>query len=417
MTCAPAPPQSRTAHQDGGKVAPIRYLARSLVTLCLLTTPGFELAASASAGTAEDRPPLTVAELADAFESETPVVVKGRTVVGDVELDGEDLTTRDVTFRDRVMVILGGMMALRFVDTTFAGPVELYGGEGPGSCYDCSLTGTNVSFEGRVTLQPKNGAIELVDSTFSRPSEFVDTFSSFHCRGCLFKSPVQFRGVRVDDFNFRDAVFDQSADFFDVTLERPRLTCFRGKPISITWDQLGEAWMKTQLAEARSTDPEAPYEQLKAAILCWSDNFQTIGFERDATKARYAAAKVTREHLEQAPSLAWLFAWAPELVDGWGTRPWQPFVVGSVLILVFWAIFWAGCPFAQVKDKPKPRTPAWAFAFFYSVETFIPVLKVTGIKDWGWTTAGYGRWVEVTEALLGALLTAIAAYTFAANVF
>lgn len=114
-------------------------------------------------------------------------------------------------------------------------------------------------------------------------------------------------------------------------------------------------------------------------------------------------------------SLAWISAWIPEIVDGWGTRAWQPFLVSLVVVLFFWVYFWLKKPFEAGTEK-RPNTPLVLFAFFFSVETFVPFFKVTGVKDWGWSTTGLGRWMEVSEAALGAVLSAFAAYAFAANV-
>jgi hypothetical protein len=384
--------------------------------LCVVVAYTSCLDAKAWAKAAGEGEPMTAEELRSKLNGPKPVVISDKVVTGAVELDGGSLTTQRVTFRDKVTIIFGGDSGWHFVDTTFSGLLELFGGEGPGFCLKCSLIAENASFNGRVSLAPKSGKVELVDSTFARSAQFTDTFSSLACRGCTFKSPANFGGAHIDKPDFRDTVFEQPADFSDASITGPRFSCFRGKPIYVTWEQFGEEWIRTELGEARSVNPKAPYQQLKTSILCWRDNFKSIGFERDAKTANYEAIKVTREHLEDPPSLAWLSAWIPEVVDGWGTRPWQPFVVATLVVLLYWAIFWIMNPFAKTGTEFKPITPLALFAFFFSLETFVPIFKVTGVKEWGWATTGAGRWVEVSEALLGGILSAFAAYSFVTNV-
>lgn len=47
----------------------------------------------------------------------------------------------------------------------------------------------------------------------------------------------------------------------------------------------------------------------------------------------------------------------------------------------------------------------------YSVDTFLPVFDVTGVKEWGWQLLPSYRWVTVTERLLGLLILYSAAYS------
>jgi hypothetical protein len=116
-------------------------------------------------------------------------------------------------------------------------------------------------------------------------------------------------------------------------------------------------------------------------------------------KANYASAKVTRDL--QPLSIR---PWFREITDGYGTRPLQPLVVSAIAVVVFGILFWIWDPFIAGPGY-RDRTPKFFFALAFSLETFIPIFQVTGIKRWGWSTTGRGRWLEVSEAVIGGFLT------------
>jgi uncharacterized protein YjbI with pentapeptide repeats len=381
------------------------------------------LAAPASA-----RAPMSPQEFRAALDAPGGATLRGRHITGPAVIENATLTTRDVVFDDEVTIWLGGDSALDLRDTRFKGSVELISPEPPGlPCGHCSLKAGQVTFDGRVQFSGRffndQGKLELTDSTFSRPSVFAGNFTTLECTGCEFKSTATFTDATIERLDLTDAVFDEPPDFSHARLGAAELPCFRGKPLYITWSQLDRAWLQRKLDRAGGTGsgesfgPALGYQQLKNALLCWRDNLNAIGFQRDATEVHRAAVLIARDHLDSKPSTAWVFAWAPELIDGWGTRPWQPFVVGAGFVIVYFIAFATmSSYFEEAKPDPVAREPIVVFAFFYSVETFIPILKVTGVKDWGWRTKGPARWVEVSEAFVGAILSALAAYSFAAHV-
>ncbi len=63
------------------------------------------------------------------------------------------------------------------------------------------------------------------------------------------------------------------------------------------------------------------------------------------------------------------------------------------------------------KPPTKPRTPRPLFSLMFSIESFIPILDVTGVKEWGWDLQPGYRWLAVVERLLGLLILYSAAYS------
>jgi hypothetical protein len=77
-------------------------------------------------------------------------------------------------------------------------------------------------------------------------------------------------------------------------------------------------------------------------------------------------------------------------------------------------------PFIE-KEAPeiprRPKRPLVIFALLYSIEFFIPVVTVTGVENWGWVIAPNYRWAELTERLMGLVLTSLAAFSLSEYFF
>jgi hypothetical protein len=119
-------------------------------------------------------------------------------------------------------------------------------------------------------------------------------------------------------------------------------------------------------------------------------------------------------------SLPWLGSVVRELPNRYGTEPYLPIIFGLIVILVCGVVYWLANPFVPAADPPRTRSksPRFFFAMLYSVETFVPILKVTGIKDWGWVIKDSAwRWLEAFEGLAGGLLTILAAYSLSVYPF
>jgi hypothetical protein len=55
--------------------------------------------------------------------------------------------------------------------------------------------------------------------------------------------------------------------------------------------------------------------------------------------------------------------------------------------------------------------------FLFSLDTFFPVIDLSGVKSWGWTVSERYRWVVLSERVLGFVISALAAYSIGSFVF
>ena len=103
-------------------------------------------------------------------------------------------------------------------------------------------------------------------------------------------------------------------------------------------------------------------------------------------------------------------SYLPQIYNSYGTRPWQP-VIGGLLVIVGFAVAYrAGSAFVPDPEAKVvlPRGPTWLHSLMFSADTFVPVVTISGVRNWGWRTGPAWRWVEVAERISGAALTALA---------
>jgi hypothetical protein len=211
---------------------------------------------------------------------------------------------------------------------------------------------------------------------------------------------------KIGDLSVSDSTFGGEVDLTGSSIASFRFPCRRSQTVFVSWSQFGPRW----LASARSAK-----QHLKEQLSCWHDNFKAIGHDHDALTAHREAVKIDRE-LHSWHSAAWMFSWVPELRDGYGTRAWQPLAVSLVIILA-WGFFYALVnPFNAypATETPIAKSPLLVFSLVYSLETFIPIFNVTGIKKWGWRIESRARWAEVLEAILGGLFSLLAVFSVTA---
>lgn len=129
----------------------------------------------------------------------------------------------------------------------------------------------------------------------------------------------------------------------------------------------------------------------------------------DATQVHFARIRVQRSQWTPL-SPKWTLSYLPQLYNSYGTRPWQPALVGLLVILGFAVAYQTGSAFVQDADAKVvlPREPTWLHSLMFTADTFVPVLTISGVRDWGWRTGAGWRWVEVAERIAGAALTALA---------
>jgi hypothetical protein len=155
-----------------------------------------------------------------------------------------------------------------------------------------------------------------------------------------------------------------------------------------------------------------PYDQLAAAL-------RERGLKEDATKVMVAKNKDQAAHLHWRPAWLW-FGLFGKLI-GYGYRPWRAFLISLIMIGFGWLVFERGYHSKLVTptgDKAylvekngtrrlsKNGTPQVSDdhpkfnAFVYSVETFVPLLKL-GIDE-HWAPNAY-RGKSLNVGILGLL--------------
>ena len=163
--------------------------------------------------------------------------------------------------------------------------------------------------------------------------------------------------------------------------------------------------MKRRVKEAAGD--KSAFNKLRREALCWKANLEATGRNADALDANHAAIEVNRDHVLAKWRPKWLAAWAFELPTNYGTDPYQLLLITLIVIALCAIIYAAADPFVEVETgKGRPKAPLLLFGLLFSIETFVPVLQVTGIKDWGWEikTSGW-RWLEALEGLAGGIRT------------
>jgi hypothetical protein len=290
--------------------------------------------------------------------------------------------------------------------------------------------------------------LKMEHSTFEKDATFHSlVVPCFWLSGSSFEGQATFTNLTVHYLQLTDVKFKEGADFSGAVIadELSALRMRTGKPILIRWEQFGETWYREGLDWAIETDKErkeflANYEearkqlpflpekpdpplsdedersrlkQVEAELGFWKRNFEQLGFQIDARRANYRINEVRRDHFSSYPAKA--TNWVLEKPNGFGTNPYRPLFYSIVIILAFALLYFRRDPFIEKAAPPetpsRPKHPLIIFALLYSIDTFIPVVTVTGVKNWGWTIAADYRWTELTERLIGLALTSLAAFS------
>jgi hypothetical protein len=147
--------------------------------------------------------------------------------------------------------------------------------------------------------------------------------------------------------------------------------------------------------------------------LFWKNNFKNLGYESDARAANYEIIKLRRDYFMSPLSTRWVATAILGLPSAFGTRPYRPLLISLIVICIFGFLYFLRDPF-ELEDPDeagKPKAPLWTFSLLYSVDTFIPFVTVSNIKEWGWKIADDWRWWELLEQILGFFLFSAAAYS------
>jgi hypothetical protein len=316
---------------------------------------------------------------------------------------------------------------LQVADTKFLGPVDFTGG--------------------------KYLDVKMEDSIFQEDAIFHSLVTDcFWLTHSTFQGQVIFSNLDVRFLQLTDVKFNNVADFGGAVIDDFDAVRIRTeKPILIEWEQFGEKWFRSNLDWAVETDEE--YEELSAAfpefkklhpelglpetyvrlsegaersrlkqieveLGFWKRNFEELGLHADARHANYRINELRRTYFSSFPAKSTI--WVLEKPNGFGTNPYRPLVYSTVIILAFWLLFLRRDPFIE-KETPeiprRPKRPLVIFALLYSIELFIPVVTVTGVENWGWVIAPNYRWAELTERLMGLVLTSLAAFSLSEYFF
>ena len=81
-------------------------------------------------------------------------------------------------------------------------------------------------------------------------------------------------------------------------------------------------------------------------------------------------------------------------------------------MILFGVVYWLRDPFVQKPDQTvRERRPRILFSLLLNLDTFTPVVNLSGVQDWGWMVSDGYRWLEVTQRALGVLVLGAAAYS------
>jgi len=248
------------------------------------------------------------------------------------------------------------------------------------------------------------------------------TFHSVHTpklwlNGSSFLLDAIFVATQVADLNLADAHFEKAVDFSGAVIgefNAPRLRS--REPIIISWAQFGRNQLAHSLEWATAPDKEedrlSRLKQVETELLFWKRNFSALGAQRDARIANYEIIRLRQTYFMRPRQIEWWATMLLGLPNAYGTSPYRPLWIALIIIGGFAVLYWWTDPFVVESEVQKyPKKPLLPFALFYSVDTFLPVISVTGVKDWGWKISQKYRWVELLERLLGLAVGTLAAYS------
>jgi hypothetical protein len=347
------------------------------------------------------------------------------------------LEAKDVRFRSDVDVNVDAKQSFSAVSSRFDGVMAVIQSE---ACPKCAFDffADRSAFSTGLVVSGGNTIVELLRSRILFPS-VIRSFDSFTCRICTVDANVTFapdkaRAVaffdtsgtggltfepgHLGEFTFRSSRLEGPIDLEAGTFGRFDVPCVASQAVLVRWEQFGDALTGDDLASAENE--RAAAQRLRREALCWKHHLEDNGRNADALRANHTAITLNRDHVLHPLTPDWLAAWTLELPTSYGTAPWRLLLISVLVVVACGLVYAAADPFEAVEDiaKSRPKGPLVLFAILFSVETFIPVLKVTGVKDWGWWIKSSPlRWLEALEGLIGGILTLLAGYSLASYVF
>jgi hypothetical protein len=336
------------------------------------------------------------------------------TVLGMLRLDYAQTTES----RPRPAVIIAN-------GVTFAGPVVVNG-----------LRGTSLRFVGctfNSVLNLAGDTVAMLDLRLNRYAGAVilmnDVARSFVANGSAFHGTAEFNNISAEAVNLIDDQFFQVADFTGAHIGVLKAERIRAaEPIRITWVQFGDTWERWMAPTLRTAhdwtrasvmDPRNLHA-VEQELQFWRANFDRLNEEGDKRAVNLELIRFRRTCMDQPWSMRYA-SYLMELPTAYGTAPLRLVWTTALLIGAYATVYYLldrrakECFSTQKKDgEAIDRHPRALFALMYSLDTFLPFVEITGVKQWGWCIAGRARWIEVSERVVGIVTVAIATYCLTA---
>jgi hypothetical protein len=273
------------------------------------------------------------------------------------------------------------------------------------------LLGNGFKAEGEVTMLNAvvDGSLECNRGHFCNPDGLAIDATSTHIQDhVLFEEPFEvegtvcFRNAEIDQaFRLMAGAWNEKASL-DLRSAKVKtlLNDKKGWPRQdglflhgFTFDQLdaeAELTARSQIdwihLQPRKHFISQPYEQTAAVL-------RNMGLQEEATKVMIAKNEDLTQHIpmrvNRIGDILWYGLFGP--IIGFGYKPWRAFWISLVVIFLGWALF--GCGYlsglvtrAEDRDakedaKLLERYPKFS-AFIYSLETFVPLLKLEVSQYW-----------------------------------
>jgi hypothetical protein len=333
-------------------------------------------------------------EIVELLTKHPSIKLQNVTIKGELDLNNElnvnSLACENVDFTGDFKAV-GSKGDLEFTKTTFQGVVDFY------ICQVGSLDFDDCDFRGNANFHSlSTPSFSLVRSTFRQDAVFVAS--------------------AVENLNLADTHFERAVDFSGAVIGEFNGPRIRSKePIVISWAQFGNKSIAGYLEWAGNFESEerlSRLKQMEADLLFWKRNFLALGAQSDARIVNYEIIRLRHTYFMSPRQFDWWATFLLSLPNGYGTSPYRPLWIALIIIALFAVVYWRADSFvAEGAVQRYPKIPLLPFAFFYSIDTFLPFVNVSGVKDWGWKISQKYRWVELVERLLGLLVSALAAYS------
>jgi hypothetical protein len=347
-------------------------------------------------------PSVSAQQVEEALKTDNGVNLASTKVEGDLELPR------------------GGFESLAANDTVFAGDLTL------GECEDCpakpdktTLYFEDSDFEGKVDFyfyDPES--LQFIDCRFKQKATFHSLNSpKFKLNGSIFDSDAIFTAMDVVELGLWEVHFKDSADFAGAQIASVNTFRLRAdEPIYIRWSQLGDRWVEEALGWATSADVEERLPQYESQLMFWKNNFVELGYVSDARSVNYEIIKYRSEYLMGWPG--WTATTVLGFASAFGTKPFRPFWISALAIIIFGVIYGASNRSFSLKEgkSSESNQPHIGFALLYSLDTFIPFVTVTDVREQEWKISDSHQWLELIEQLLGFALFSAAAYSITSYV-